>query len=262
MIKTVNRLIIAMAVMITSCEKVINIDLNTTDPKLVVEANITNLPGHYTVSLTHTVNYYDPNVFPTVSGASIVIYDNAGNSETLTEFSPGNYRTNLLQGVEGRAYSVKILSSGNEYHATSTMPFHVSIDSLNLERNDRGNGYRLICKFLDPQGISNFYKLQISSNDIAAFDSTSIRIVADGFADGQELSLTYRTRLVPGDSVTAMLECIDKPVYDFYRTLTNVEGGVRSFLSAPPSNPITNINNGGFGYFSAHSVSLKTVVVQ
>jgi hypothetical protein len=119
----------------------------------------------------------------------------------------------------------------------------------------------VICKFKDPEGVLNFYKLQLSSNDTLGLDSTDIRILADGFADGQELSLTYRTHLIVGDSVTVKLECIDKTTYDFYRTLPDVEGGINSFASAPPANPVTNLSNGALGYFSAHAMSVLSTKV-
>lgn len=249
------------ALAFTSCEKIVQIDLNTTNPKLIVEANVTNQPGTYKVLLSHSVNYYDPDIFPAVTGATVVIADNTGNSETLSEVSPGNYETSTLQGVEGRTYTLNITTAdGKQYSAVSTMPYHVAIDSVNFEMR-RENRYRVICKFKDPEGEQNYYKLQLSSNDTANLDTTDIRIVADGFADGQELSITYGTHLILGDSVTVKLECIDKSAYDFYRTLPDVEGDLNSFLSAPPANPVTNVSNGALGYFSAYSVTLYSTVV-
>jgi hypothetical protein len=251
-----------LIISLIACEKVIQIDLNTTNPKLIVEANVTNQPGPQTVLLSHSVNYYDPNNFPAVTGAHISISDNAGNSESLIEVVPGNYQTQSLPGIEGRTYTLKIITAdGNNYSAVSTMPYHVAIDSVNFQPNRDSTSYRVICKFKDPEYVLNYYKLQLSSNNIAGLDSTNIRIVKDGFADGQELSLTYRTHLLLGDSVTVKLESIDAATYDFYRTLPDVEGGLRSFTSAPPANPVTNITNGAIGYFSAHSVSDSLTVV-
>jgi len=259
--KTRAAIILIAFLYLTSCEKVVYVDLNTTDPKLVVEGNLSDQPGPYIISLTHSVNYYDPDIFPAVSGAHLVISDNAGNSETLTEVSPGKYQTNTLQGVTGRTYSLKISADGKQFDASSTMPSHVPIDSVNFQLNNNGNSYRVICKFKDPEGVQNFYKLQLSSNDTAGLDTTDVRILADGFADGQELSITYRTHLLPGDSVNVKLECIDNSIYTFYRTLADDEGGIRSFVSAPPANPVTNVSNGGFGYFSAYSVAIVSTVV-
>ncbi len=261
--KTFNRIILTIVLLyLTSCEKVIYIDLNTTNPKLIVEGNITNLPGPYTVLLSYSVNYYDPNTFPPVTGAVIIVSDNAGNSEILTEVIPGKYETSSLQGIEGRTYSLKIVADRNEYTATSTMPYNVPIDSINYEQqHEHDGGYRIVCKFKDPAGLANYYKLKITTNDPANNDTNNIRIVSDQYADGQELSLTYRSHLLLNDSVYAKLEGIDKATYDFYRTVPDVEGDIRSFMSAPPANPVNNISNGGLGYFAAYTISRDTSIV-
>ena len=262
--KTRNKLVItAIFILLSSCEKVIYVDLNTVNPIVVVQGNITDLPGPYTVQLNTTVDYYDPNVFPAVTGAKVTVSDNAGNSEVLKETSPGIYQTSTLQGVIGRTYSLNIVTSGGAvYTAQSTMPDSVPIDSVNFMVRDRDSTFRTICKFKDPGLTIDYYKLQITSKDTAAIDTTSIRILENGLAAGQELSITYGTHFILGDTVTAMLECIDLATYNFYSTIVNVEGGIGTALGAPPENPLTNISNGGLGYFSAHTVSEKSAVVQ
>ncbi|HEX7413182.1 MAG TPA: DUF4249 family protein, partial [Bacteroidia bacterium] len=125
--------LLAMTVLfLTSCTKVINIDLNSANPNIVVDAEITDQPGPYTVNLTQTVNFSDNNVFPAINGATVVISDNAGNSNTLTETVPGsgNYVTSTLQGTVGRAYSISISYNGKTYTAMSTMPGPVALDSV------------------------------------------------------------------------------------------------------------------------------------
>lgn len=254
-----NWLIITLA--ISSCEKVVTIDLNSVNPKLVVEGNITNLPGPYIVKLSHTVNYYDPNVFPVVSGASVFVSDNAGNADTLKETSPGTYRTSSLIGTEGRKYFLKIVASGQTYIALSTMPYKVPIDSLNYFLNTQNNSYRVVCKFKDPAGIANYYKVQFTSNDSLAINSDA-RLLSDKLTDGEEMSITRnRVHVLVNDTIFAKLESINRLTYDFYTTMVNVEGGTSQYLSAPPANPVTNISNGGLGYFAAYTISRNTVVI-
>src|ERR1017187_6611118 len=110
--------------LLSSCTKAINIDLNSANPNIVVDAELTDQPGPYTVNLTKTVNFSDNNVFPAINGATVVISDNAGNSNTLTEPTPGsgNYVTSNLQGTVGKAYSISISYNGKTYTAISTMP--------------------------------------------------------------------------------------------------------------------------------------------
>ncbi len=244
-----------------ACEKVVNIDLNSASPKVVVEGNITNEPGPYSIKLSSTANYYEANVFPPVTGATVTISDDAGNSEILKEVIPGTYQTAHIQGVPGRTYTMNINSNGNQFTATSTMPPPVPIDSVNFIIRPRDNTFRIVCKFTDPANIENYYKLQINSNDTLGFDTTSVRIIKDGLADGQELSISYRTHLLYGDSVIVKLECIDYKTYEFFNTLPRVGGGLGSILAAPPANPVNNISNGGFGYFAAYSITRDTSFV-
>ncbi len=256
-------LVIFSPFIFSSCEKVVMIDLNSVNPKLVVEANITNEPGPYTVKLSHTINYYDPNVFPTVSGALVTISDNAGNVDTLTEVSPGEYHTSTMTGTEGRTYILNIFADGQSYAAISTMPYGVPIDSLNYTLNSTGNfpSYRVVCKFTDPISTLNYYKLHLSSNDTLAFISDD-RLLSDKFTNGQEMSITRgRAHLLVNDTIFASLESISKATYDYYTTIVDVQGGIRQFMSAPPANPITNISNGGLGYFNAMAVSRDTTII-
>jgi len=254
-----------------SCEKVVLIDLNSKNPQPVVQANITNEPGPYTVKINSTVNYYESNIFPAISGAGVVISDNTGNSETLTEASPGVYKTASMIGTIGRTYTLNFTYNGKQYSANSTMPGNVAIDSLLFQESQGGGGgfrggispiptYRVICKFKDTPGISNYYMLELTSNDTSAFNKNNTRVLSDKLADGQELSMTYRTHFLLNDSVTVKLKSIDKPIYDFYNTLPNATGD-GGFLSSLPANPLNNISNGGLGYFSAFSVSKMSAEV-
>ena len=211
--------------LLSSCEKVVKIDLNNSDPHLVVEVNITNQAGPYTVKLSRSVNYYDTNTFPATIDASVTISDNAGNSEVLHQTSDGMYQTSTIQGVPGRTYMLKIIYNGKEYDATSIMPNPVPIDSVVIVKNTNGgfggfgngnSGYRVITFFKDPGGLGNYYRLQMSSNDTNAIDQTRYRLLSDKLTDGVEMSLSSRTNLLSGDSVTVKLESIDKSTYDFY----------------------------------------------
>ena len=68
---------------VQSCQKVIDIDLNSAAPQIVIEGSISDQPGPYTVKITKTVNFSETNIFPAVSGAAVTVSDDAGNSETL-----------------------------------------------------------------------------------------------------------------------------------------------------------------------------------
>lgn len=106
------------AMILTTCEEYFTPAL---DPKyehvLVVEGEITNFPGPYTIKLSSSVSFQNRQVVP-LSGYFVEVEDDQGNSEVLTETSAGVYTTSVdgLQGIAGRHYRIKIVSNdGREY---------------------------------------------------------------------------------------------------------------------------------------------------
>ncbi len=257
----------------TSCEKVVYIDLNTSSPIPVVEGYITDHTQPCSIKLSHSVNYYDPNVFPALTDAVVSVSDNVGNSEVLHQTSDGMYQSSSIQGTPGRTYTLKILYKGIEYSAHSYLPAPVAMDSVIIMQNPPGGGgfgggldsipgYRITTIFKDPPGLGNYYRLWLHSNDSLAINKGRYHLATDKLSDGDEMSISYNTKLRPGDSLTVTLECIDKYAFDYFSTLGSVVGDGSFFMSAPPANPVNNISNGGLGYFSAYSYTEKKFVVQ
>jgi len=82
------------ALMVCSCKKIVTLKLNTAPAQIVIEGEITDQPGPYTVSISQTVGFYEDNTFPPVSGASVTISDNTnGITDSLTEVVPGRVFT-------------------------------------------------------------------------------------------------------------------------------------------------------------------------
>ncbi|HEU4717829.1 MAG TPA: DUF4249 domain-containing protein [Bacteroidia bacterium] len=242
----------------SSCQKVIDVDLNSKDPQIVIEGNITDQPGPYTVSITQTVNFSESNTFPPVTGATVNIADNVGNSETLTENSPGVYQTNSFQGVPGRTYTLTVITNGKTYTAQSTMPSAIPLDSLLLEPNQSiGSPYYIIPLFQDPAGKGNYYRCvetinHVRNNGIFLFDDQ----FSDGLINGEPI-LDFTTELAHNDSVDVELQCLDKATYTYFFSLEQTLTG----QTTAPANPVSNISNHALGYFSAHTVSRKSTVI-
>ena len=260
---------------LSSCTKVITIDLNSTKPNIVVDAEITDNPGPYTINLTQTINFTSDNVFPAVSGATVVISDNAGNTETLLETSPGNYTSSHLQGTDGRTYSILIQSNGKSYTAISTMPAGVTIDSLVADTNSHhgggfnggssgysGNpGVSVRAVFTDPKGIVNYYRLIEYVNRVPNYNN--ITIISDKGQDGSiiiENVARRDTSIHAGDTINVVLESIDANVYEYYRTLKLVSKSQTGIEPTVPGNPTTNLSNNALGFFSAYAVRSKYVI--
>jgi hypothetical protein len=254
-------LIIAIA--FTSCEKVIDIDLNSSAPKIVIEAEIYD-QLFCKVKLSQTVNFDESNSFPAITGATIRISDNLGNSETLAETSAGNYIGSVLAGISGRTYTLEITADEKIYTAVSTMSPPINIDTLNVD-TIIGHGVMqekkyISVKYQDPPGVGNYYHFIQFINGIPQKD---IYINEDRLQDGQTISTPLinqnSSNLETSDSITIQLLTIDWGVYNYFRTLLQTMGSGHEV--ALPANPLSNFNNGALGYFSAHAIKTKSIVI-
>ncbi len=244
----------------SACKKVINVNLNSSSPRYVVQGNVTDVPGVYTVTITRTINFNQDNVFPGVNGATVVITDvTAGDIDTLTETLPGNYTTHTLAGTPGHTYKLYVNAANNIFTASSTMPALVTLDSLYAQPSAfGGKRLQLVPLYIDPPlvGVNyHYYHFMEYKNDTA---SASIIVRNDALINGKIINQPIGgDGITTGDSIAVYLECIDSGVYQYYSTLeqTNNQN------SATPANPLTNLTGGALGYFSAHTSSYKSLIV-
>jgi hypothetical protein len=249
------------------CEKVINVDLNSSTPQIIIEGNISDQDGPYFVKLSKSVNFDESNSFPAISGAQVKLSDNSGNSEVLTETESGLYATtNFPKGTPGHQYSLEVTIDGVEYKATSYMPFPVDIDSLTNETTSFGrtSSYLINVYLSDPPGQSNYYRLVEYRGSVYI---PKIFVSDDRLTNGK--SINYRlnngddddTKLNLGDTITVAIENIDKNVYEYFYTLSLIAGNSGN-ESAAPANPTSNISGNALGYFCAKSVLSKSIIIR
>jgi len=261
---------LALAAVSSACQKVVSIDLNNADPQMVTEAVVTDHPGPYTVTLSLSGDYFTPSLyFPPVTHAFVSIADDAGGSDTLKEITAGSYRTSSLRGTPGRTYSLRVIASGREYDAVSTMPGRVPIDTvvaLRVRESDGDQVYNLYVVFRDPPDPGNYYRMNLRTNVPISPDSIDGRryhLYDDRLTNGNEAAVRIRMRrfFSPGDTVWVDLLSIDKASYDYFTTLNNILTSDRSPTSLAPANPNTNLTNGSLGYFSAYSMDSRMVIL-
>jgi len=258
--KKLATLLLITCIGFSSCEKVINLDLDNTSPKLVIEGNIYNQPGPYIVKVTRTVGFDEANNYPAVSGATVVIDNNHGIKDTLSETTPGMYLTSKINGIPGYTYSLSVTVDKTTYTASSTMPAAIGIDSIFFEKFIIGNFDMVSIKFQDHADILNYYRIVEYYNGKREPDFYTI---SDDVYDGRVITYSiFATEdndflFNTGDEITIRLESIDKGVYDYFRTAA--ENSIDS-QSSTPANPLSNISNGALGYFSASAFTSKSIV--
>jgi flagellin-like hook-associated protein FlgL len=252
-----------LAFMVSSCEKVIDIDLEEADRKYVIEGNISNLAGAPAeVRLSQTKNFNDNNSFAGISGATVRIQVNGGVTYILSETSPGVYTSSAFTGVPGNVYALTVTVGGNTFTSTSTMPVQlVALDGLSVSDFAFGGNTNKIINpsYLDPTGRGNSYRLIQYVN---AVQTKRVFVQNDDLSDGLRITrplVDPDGELKSGDAVRVQLLCIDSPVYTYWYSLDQAATGNNQ--SATPANPVSNISGGALGYFSAHSVTEQTITV-
>ena len=243
-------------------------DLDKVEKKYVIEAIITDQPNSCKVFLTQTKNFDENNSFNGIQGAQVTITDNNGSPVTLIETSAGVYEAPAVTGISGHTYNLKVNVNGKTFTATSTMPALVPMDSLYItERRffNETNKYATI-RYNDPGGVQNAYRfiqyvngLKEEKNFVRDDDSndglTIERTLVYFYNDDEEA----KKKLKSGDNVRVEMLCISYPVFKYWYSLD--QGATGSGESATPGNPVTNISGGALGYFSAHTIRTKTVIV-
>ena len=255
-----------------SCTKEIEIDLNSSDPQIVIEGSVPANGEKATIKISKSVNFDESNVFPEVRNAVVILNDNAGNSETLTETSPGIYQSNLITGVVGRTYYLDVNYEDKKFSSTSTIPTLVNFDTLIVEKSTSSGGgpggmtgssssgtlYNVIVEYTDPSNENNYYLFLEYVNGVYKGNYIFDDRLTNGVLVQANLNNSKRT-LQTGDILEIEMQCIDKSVYEYFNSFGNLDGGPMN--STTPANPYTNIQGSVLGYFSAHTVMRKIFVV-
>ena len=141
----------------TTCVKQVTPHVEKYDELLVVEGALTDQPGPYTVKLSISSDLLQRLQYNPYSKCIVEISDNDGNSETLTEVSPGIYKTDSLgiQGVVGRTYKIKISTPDGQLYESEDEVLRKSIGIQSLdaeyEQKDGRDGYQF---YLDAENYS------------------------------------------------------------------------------------------------------------
>ena len=252
-------MIVLTCLLWSSCEDVIDINLNDADPQLVIVGVVTNRLNRQQVTISRTVAFGEDRAADPVSGADVEVAAGSGEVYRFVEQAPGSYVAANFRGRENERYELRVRVAGREFTATSTMPNLVTADSIGTAiRNLFGEEQKFISiKFQDPPNVANYYRYLWSVNG-STFET--LHVTRDKFNDGKYISedlADFDVELASGDSVIVQMQCIDKATFDFWNAVQSTNPG-----TAAPANPPSVFGDGALGYFSAHAMSELSTVVQ
>jgi len=261
-------IVIVSSILLSSCEKAIDLKLSDTTPQYVIEGVLTNENGSCKVLISQTKKFTDDNSFNAVNGAQVSISNN-GITYNLSASSAGVYQNSILTGAPGQTYQLNVSINGKTFTGTCTMPQQVALDSIylvkdNINNNKDGSIRKYVTvQYKDPAATKNYYRFVQYIN---SRKEQTVFVDDDEFTNGQTVNsrLNYNNGnddpakdIRPGNTVIIEMLCIDAAVYKYWYSLASASGDSNN---AAPTNPVSNIQGGALGYFSAHTIQRKTLV--
>lgn len=258
---------ILILLFLTSCEKVIDLDLTGDSGKLVIEGNINDQVGPQTIRLSTNVPLSDQTSAPAVSGAQVSVRDENGDDYIFNEGPAGIYTTPSFAGNYGEFYTMTVVTEDKTFRATSKMPSPVKLDSVSTRKDRFGKDEdaRIISvHYRDPSDTPNHYRFVVYVNGEPI---KRIFVNNDRYSDGRAVTFDLKLEdddpnVYPGDAVKVEMQCIDEGFYIYWYSLFSQKGTDGLGGSVTPSNPPTNITPTCLGYFSVHTTESKTHTVR
>ena len=279
-IKHIITITILMTVSLWNCTERIEVDVDSSYTRLVVEGYVTTDTAAHWVRLSTTSDYFYNLPAPPVRAASVTI-DDGLQVFTLTESDtlPGRYYTTAdFHGIPGRKYVLNIRDvdvNGDgiteEYSASSLLNPVNPIDSIKLRYFDAfgATGYEVQVYALDPP-TRDWYSFKVHRNGVLLTDTLSELIVQnDDFFNGnytygitsQFLSDDKPDEVVEiGDTITFEINGITEDYYNYVLEAQSQIFSQSPLFGGPPANIRTNLDNNAIGYFTAYSVNYSSTI--
>ncbi len=260
-----------------SCEKVIDVDLNTADPQTVVDAVFAAQDTVHTVFVSTSGSYTDGNGLGPIEGAVVSVTDQNGQVVQFNEtiegiYQAGNFYLNTLM-----TYTISVTTNSETIEGSSTLVLPTPIDSIYFEKEEGGGpggggggggpgggppgntepGFDVHVMYTDEPGVENFHLIRLSVNGEQRDRYT---VANDDLNDGHAVDLRiFRENVVEDDTVMVELWSMDRAGYDYYNTLADIESS-NPFTSSTPYNPITNLSS-HLGHFTVYQRHRSTRIV-
>ncbi len=252
----------------TSCEKIIEIDLEDAEPRIVIEANLDAETAQLVVIVSRTADYFNSAETEFLSSAEVTLKDGFGNTWDIPFMSNGRYEA-LIDGLETNAlYSMQVVVEGNTFNATSFLPETVELLNLTSTFQEANaffeEGYQVRFQFLDPANEENYYRIIYSINGEEQRAGDNLQVLDDALFNGGGVDLPlFQEIFVGGETIGLKLLHIDEASFDYFDSLSDIisAGGGPGGASAAPGNPNSNWSGNALGYFSSFSHSELEIIL-
>jgi hypothetical protein len=252
---------ILTVLLFSNCEKVVDIDVPTIEPKLIIDAsfevlfNESPVKANVVVKLKLSTDYFDDTI-PTVSDAIVFLTNTADNA--VINFSDVNLNGNFTPIInfipkDAIAYELTVIYKNEIYKGNATKVKSTKIDSAIQGDETLFSGKEIEVKvaFKDNVDNENYYLFNFTNNLFLPLE--------DRFFNGTNYNFSFfyqEEEIEVPTNVTVTMSGITRDYFTYFRILQNQSGtsGGGPFQSVPSSllgNVINTTNEDNFplGYF-------------
>lgn len=261
-------LYIFIGTIITSCEEVVKLDLNTAPPRLVIDAQLKVNPGEsnpHIIKLSLTSGFYD-NTPTDVDNATVQLLD-LDNSLTF-DFShsstePGNYISNFIPN-QNTNYKL-IIVHNNDIYESSAEQLVPTVPIDNLEQGNetlfQGDEKEVLVTITDDGIRADYYIFDFGFNLFLA--------TKDEFYQGNAFTFSYfYDDLEAGDTAVVSVYGADEAYFNFMTAIIEqTEEGGDPFKTTPSTvrgniYNTTNPSHFPMGYFSIGETYSQSLLLE
>lgn len=236
-----------LAVLLTACDDVIDVDTGTSEPVLNIDAWVNDKEETQVITLTFTQDYFDnTSPVPGVSGAHVTLTDDQGEVYIFKEDTvadDGSYRWTPARGASlgkaGTSYTLTVDYNGETFVATSKMGRVPAVDSITFSKADD----------IGPRGDEDFYQAEFWAKDIPGTGDTYwIRTYKNGslLNKASEINIAYDAAQSAGSE------------FDGVTFITPIRTGINANDEDEDDQPVSSIDPGDSVYVEIHSITLAS----
>lgn len=260
--------LVILILVATSCEDVVEVELQSAPERLVIEASLDwekgTLGNEQTIRLQKSTAFYNTNNATSVTGASVKVTNDTNGAEFIfTDQNNGEYTISTFVPIIDQSYTLEVIYNGETYSANETLNAVPPITDIfqGLEDGFEVDELEVHVIFTDfpEEGNSVFFKAQ-KRGDLLPF----LEVGFDEFINGNEIDwwieieedeeTDEKEAFQPGDVVDIEMYAISIAYKDYMEILINQIGGSGLFDTTPVSIKgncinLTNPDNYAHGYF-------------
>lgn len=268
--------LILTSLSIVSCEDVIDVNLDSANPKLVIDASLKWQKGEtgnvQTINLSTTTDFYS-NTIPPATGATVSVINLSSDITIIYNFietTPGTYVCTNFNPIINDEYQLTVVYAGETYKATSKLMPTPEIEFAEQTMIPGFGGDEIVqvkFYFVDNGDEDNFYLVGAKNSNIVY---PEFGVITDEFFQGNMMFGVYiDDELKAGDVIDYSLQGITEKYSNYMNKLLSIAGsdGGSPFATPPATlrGNIVNQNNADnypLGYFHLSEIDTGSYTIE